>query len=70
MLDSLVELILRLIRLVHIPGHATLHESAGMINSRIYNSVLDSFRHNVFRVFLRVEVQLDADIGKGYTGVC
>ncbi len=69
MLNPLVELVLRLIRLVHIPCHSTLHESSSMVDSRVDHSILDCFRDDVLRIFLGVKMKLDADICKGDTRV-
>lgn len=63
-LNPLVELVLRLVCLVHISCHPTLHEPSSMVDGGVDDTVRDSFSDDILRVLLRVEVELDADVGE------
>lgn len=69
-LYSLLELFRRLIRLIEVFRDFALHPSTLRINRRINHAILNRLGDNVLCVLLRVEVELDADIGKGDTGIC
>lgn len=68
-LHPLLELLRRLICLVKVFRDLALHPSTLRVNCRINHSILDRLGDNVLCVLLRVEVELDADIGKGNAGV-
>ena len=45
---------------------ATLHPALFMHNASLDDAVPDRFSNDVFCVLLRIQVELDADISKGY----
>lgn len=59
---SEVELLLRLVRLVHVPRDLTLHEPSRVVDGRVDDTVLDRLGDDVLGVLLRVEVELERHV--------
>lgn len=64
MRDTPHELSLWFVRFVHVPLSPALHIPSLMVQRRVNHSVFDRFRDDVFGIFLGIEMQLDAYIGK------